>query len=62
MEKKYYNVSGKINGEFITVDQFNSQKEALDLANELNSKYPDLYFDWHETTKVLFEKFKKTKI
>jgi hypothetical protein len=45
----YYNTVGRENGKFVIKGQFNTQKEALDLANELNKKFPDLYYDWNET-------------
>jgi hypothetical protein len=45
----YYNTVGRENGEFAIKGQFNTQKEALDLANELNRKFPELYYDWNET-------------
>jgi len=45
----YYNTVGRENGEFVIKGQFNTQEEALDLANELNKKFPDLYYDWKET-------------
>jgi hypothetical protein len=45
----YYNTVGRENGEFVIKGQFNTQKEALDLANELYRKFPDLYYDWNET-------------
>jgi hypothetical protein len=45
----YYNTVGRENGEFVIKGQFNTQKEALDLANELNRKFPELYYDWNKT-------------
>ena len=45
----YYNTVGRENGVNVVKGQFNTQKEALDLANELNRKFPDLYYDWRET-------------
>jgi hypothetical protein len=45
----YYNTVGIENGVNVVKGQFNTQKEALDLANELNRKFPDLYYDWRET-------------
>ena len=45
----YYNTVGREDGKFVIKGQFNTQKEALDLANKLNRKYPDLYYDWNET-------------
>ena len=49
MKNIYYNTVGRENGKFVIKGQFNTQKEALDLANELNKKFPDLYYDWNET-------------
>jgi hypothetical protein len=40
----YYNTVGVENGVNIIKGQFKTQKEALDLANELNRKFPDLYY------------------
>ena len=48
-KKIYYNTVGRENGVNVVKGQFNTQKEALDLANELNRKFPDLYYDWRET-------------
>ena len=45
----YYNTVGRENGVNVIKGQFKTQKEALDLANELNRKFPDLYYDWRET-------------
>ncbi len=45
----YYNTVGVENGIHVIKGQFNTQKEALGLANELNRKFPDLYYDWNET-------------
>jgi hypothetical protein len=45
----YYNTVGRENGVNVVKGQFNTQKEALDLAIELNKKFPDLYYDWRET-------------
>jgi len=45
----YYNTVGREDGKFVIKGQFNTQKEALDLANELNRKFPELYYDWGET-------------
>jgi hypothetical protein len=49
VKKIYYNTVGRENGVNVVKGQFNTQKEALDLANELNRKYPDLYYDWRKT-------------
>ena len=46
----YYNTVGKENGKFVIKGQFDTQKEALDLANELNRKFPHFYYDWNETS------------
>ena len=45
----YYNTVGRENGVFAIKGQFNTQKEALDLANELNEKGLGVYYDWNET-------------
>jgi hypothetical protein len=45
----YYNTVGRENGISVIKGQFNTQKEALDLADELNRKFPHLYYDWRET-------------
>jgi hypothetical protein len=45
----YYNTVGRENGVNVVKGQFNTQKEALDLADELNRKFPYLYYDWRET-------------
>jgi hypothetical protein len=45
----YYNTVGRENGVNVVKGQFNTQKEALDLANELNRNFPDLYYDWRKT-------------
>ncbi|CAB4175206.1 hypothetical protein UFOVP1247_92 [uncultured Caudovirales phage] len=45
----YYNTVGRENGVFVIKGQFNTQKEALDLANELNEKGLGVYYDWNET-------------
>jgi len=47
----YYNTVGRENGIHVIKGQFKTQKEALDLANELNRKFPDLYYDWNQTNK-----------
>jgi hypothetical protein len=44
----YYNTVGKESGLFKIKGQFNTQKEALDFANELNEN-SDFYYDWCET-------------
>jgi hypothetical protein len=49
MKKKYYNVACRIDGRFVLKGVFDSQKEALDLANKLNDKFPDIYHDYHIT-------------
>jgi len=45
----YYNTVGRENGVNVIKGQFNTQKEALDLANELNEKGLGVYYDWRET-------------
>ena len=45
----YYNTVGRENGVNIIKGQFNTQQEALDLANELNEKGLGVYYDWRET-------------
>lgn len=41
-----YQTVGRENGEFVVKGEFNTQKEALDLANKLNSTQSDIYYDW----------------
>jgi hypothetical protein len=45
----YYNTVGRENSVNVIKGQFNTQKEALDLANELNEKCLGVYYDWRET-------------
>ena len=45
----YYNTVGREDSVHVIKAQFKTQKEALDLANKLNKKFLDLYYDWNET-------------
>ena len=50
MEEEFiikYRVSGKEEKGFVIKGEFDTQKEALDLANELNRKQDIFYYDWH---------------
>lgn len=51
MKEKVWITVGKENGEFVTKGEFNTPKEALDLANELNDKFPDRYYDYNQKLK-----------
>lgn len=44
---KYRTVGREENG-FVIKGEFDTQKEALDLANELNDKQSIFYYDWCE--------------
>jgi hypothetical protein len=44
---KYRTVGREENG-FVIKGEFDTQKEALDLANELNDKQSIFYYDWRE--------------
>ena len=46
MNKEVWITVGKENGVFVTKGEFDNQKEALDLANELNDEFPDRYYDY----------------
>ena len=37
---------GKEDGKIVTKGEFATATEALNLANELNSQYPDRYYDY----------------
>lgn len=50
-----YRVAGWEGNEFVTKGEFNTQKEALNLANELNRKQNTFYYDWH-TVKISKQK------
>jgi hypothetical protein len=45
METKYQTVGRELNG-FVIKGEFDTQKEALDLANKLNSEQSVFYYDW----------------
>ena len=45
----FYNTVGRENGVNVIKGQFTTQKEALDLANELNEKGLGVYYDWRKT-------------
>lgn len=47
METKYQTVGREQNG-FVVKGEFDTQKEALDLANKLNSEQSVFYYDWRE--------------
>ena len=50
MEEEFvvkYRVAGREENGFVTKGEFDTQKEALDLANELNRKQYIFYYDWH---------------
>lgn len=47
METKYQTVGREQNG-FVVKGEFNTQKEALDLANKLNSEQSIFYYDWRK--------------
>ena len=51
---KYRTVGREENG-FVIKGEFDTQKEALDLANELNDKQSIFYYDWREV-KIKFPK------
>lgn len=48
MKKKYY-VACRIDARFVLKGVFDSRKEALDLANKLHDKFPDIYHDFNIT-------------
>jgi len=50
MEEEFvvkYRVAGREENGFVTKGEFDTQKEALDLSNELNRKQDIFYYDWH---------------
>ena len=47
---KYQTVGREENG-FVIKGEFDTQKEALYLANELNNKQLNFYYDWREIKK-----------
>lgn len=42
-----YRVAGREENGFVTKGEFDTQKEALDLANKLNREQDIFYYDWH---------------
>lgn len=42
-----YRVTGREENGFVTKGEFDTQKEVLDLANELNRKQDIFYYDWY---------------
>jgi hypothetical protein len=41
-----YQTIGSENGVFVVKGEFDTQKEALNLANKLNSEQNNFYYDW----------------
>ena len=49
MEEEFvvkYRVTGREENGFVTKGEFDTQKEALDLANKLNREQDIFYYDW----------------
>lgn len=46
--KKYRTIGREEEGNFVIKGEFNTQEEALDLANKLNEEQHEFYYDWCE--------------
>jgi hypothetical protein len=43
-----WRTAGREDGVIVIKGEFDTLKEALDLANKLNREYPHRYYDYHE--------------